>query len=309
MEFAATLSAFVGAYHLPTACGGLMTRFESRDFTGYAGVRLRGDVGGPPDGPPVVLLHGGGQTRHSWGAAAESLASDRYRVINLDARGHGDSDWSPDGRYGLDVLVADLRTIVAALEHPAALVGASMGGATALCLAGSDDAALVAALVLVDVVPRVEQSGADKIRAFMRANPGGFASVEEAADAVARYYPYRPRPRDASGLNKNLRRREDGRLHWHWDPHVLDGPHTVEPPGFSERMLAAAHRVRAPTMLVRGLRSDIVSDAGVAELHGIIPDLEVCNVAQAGHMVAGDRNDAFNTAVIDFLERHVPRRD
>jgi pimeloyl-ACP methyl ester carboxylesterase len=105
---------------------------------------------------------------------------------------------------------------------------------------------------------------------------------------------------------KNLRPRPDGRLRWHWDPHVIDGPHTVEPPTFQAMLTEASRRVRIPTLLVRGLQSDIVSDAGVASLRQDLPQLEVFDIAGAGHMVAGDRNDAFNDGVITFLERHLP---
>lgn len=282
--------------------------FETRQFTGPDGVALVADVAAAraAPAPTVVLLHGGGQTRHSWGTAARSLAARGYGVVNLDARGHGDSGWSTDGRYGLERLALDLREVVATLPPPVALVGASMGGGTALTYVGRGLEPAVAALVLVDIVPRVEQSGAERIRAFMRANPEGFASVEEAADAVARYYPHRPRPRDISGLRKNLRPRPDGRLRWHWDPHVIDGPHTVEPPTFQATLAEASRHVRIPTLLVRGLQSDIVSEAGVSDLRRDLPHLEVLDIAGAGHMVAGDRNDAFNDGVVGFLARHMP---
>jgi pimeloyl-ACP methyl ester carboxylesterase len=282
--------------------------FSIRQFTAPDGVTLVADVAAPrtSDAPTVVLLHGGGQTRHSWGAAAHSLAASGHGVVNLDARGHGDSGWSADGRYGLDRLALDLQQVMTTLRPPVALVGASMGGGTALTYVGRGLLPAAAALVLVDIVPRVEQSGAERIRAFMRANPEGFASVEEAADAVARYYPQRPRPKDISGLQKNLRRRADGRLRWHWDPHVIDGPHIVEPPSFQATLVEASRQVRIPTLLVRGLQSDIVSEAGVAELRRDLPQLEVVDIAGAGHMVAGDRNDAFNDGVAGFLARHLP---
>jgi pimeloyl-ACP methyl ester carboxylesterase len=282
--------------------------FHVRQYVAPDGVVLVADVAAPrtPGAPAVVLLHGGGQTRHSWGTAARTLAARGYGVVNLDARGHGDSGWSADGRYGLERLALDLREVLATLRGPVALVGASMGGGIALTYVGRGLQPAAAALVLVDIVPRVEQQGAERIRAFMRANPAGFASLEEAADAVARYYPHRPRPKDASGLRKNLRLRADGRLHWHWDPHVLDGPHMVEPPTFEATLAEAARHVRLPTLLVRGMQSDIVSEDGVAELRRDLPQVEVLDIAGAGHMVAGDRNDAFNDGVVGFLERHLP---
>jgi pimeloyl-ACP methyl ester carboxylesterase len=276
---------------------------QTRRYAGTEELSLCADVGGDPASPPVILLHGGGQTRHSWGRAQHSLIAQGFHVINLDARGHGDSDWSREGRYRLEDLAADLRAVIATLPAPPVLVGASMGGATSLFAIGNSDATIARGLVMVDIVPRVEAEGGRRIGTFMRANPDGFASVEEAAEAVARYYPHRPRPKDPGGLMKNLRRRDDGRLYWHWDPRILDQPEKPEPPSFTDRLLAACAGVTVPTLLVRGLNSDIVSDAGVAEFRARLPQLEVFDVAGAAHMVAGDRNDAFNQGVISFLQR------
>jgi pimeloyl-ACP methyl ester carboxylesterase len=283
-------------------------RFETRVFTAPDGVALHADVaaGATPDSPAVVLLHGGGQTRHSWGKAARTLASRGYAVVNLDSRGHGDSGWSADGRYSLEVLARDLAPLRRTLPPRVALVGASMGGGAAMVYVGSGLEPPVSALVLVDVVPRMEMAGAQKIRDFMRAHAGGFATLEEAADAISAYYPHRPRPKDISGLRKNLRERPDGRLRWHWDPHVIDGPHVVEPPTFSDALVMASRQVRIPTLLVRGLESDLVGEAGVAALRADIPQLEVLDIAGAGHMVAGDRNDVFNAGILAFLERRLP---
>ncbi|MDB5986495.1 MAG: alpha/beta hydrolase [Nevskia sp.] len=279
---------------------------ESRRYPLPHGITVTADVGGDPRAPAVILLHGGGQTRHSWGAAVQEMLAQGYHVINLDARGHGESDWAADADYSLEAQATDLKAMIATLPAQPALVGASMGGAAALFAVGNTPASIARALVLVDVVPRVETQGAEKIGAFMRARPDGFATLDEAADAVAAYYPQRPRPRDPSGLMKNLRLRDDGRLHWHWDPRFTDSPRRMEPPQFAAALCSAAQRVRIPTLLVRGLQSDIVSAAGVAELREHLAGLEVFDVAGAGHMVVGDKNDAFNQGVIGFLRRHHP---
>src|SRR5450631_1747934 len=163
--------------------------FTVRTFERSEGMVLSSDVGGCVSGPAVVLLHGGGQTRRSWGAAAKALAANGYYVVNLDARGHGDSDWAADGRYTLDVLAADVVAVLAEVTGPFALVGASMGGVTGLHLAASGAVPDLCALVMVDIVPRIEQAGSDRIQAFMRANLSGFASLEEAVEAVASYHP------------------------------------------------------------------------------------------------------------------------
>ena len=271
-------------------------------FSVPAGIQVTADVFGDPAARAVLLLHGGGQTRHSWQAASTQLANEGYHVISLDARGHGDSDWAPDGDYRLESLAEDLKAVIATLQQPPALVGASMGAATSLYTVATSAPDLASALVLVDFVPDIEPAGAQRILAFMNANSGGFASLEEAADAVSAYYPHRPRPKDYSGLMKNLRRR-DGRLHWHWDPRFVQQPEVGEPPQFAAKLLHVARNVRIPTLLVRGLLSDIVSDHGVASLRAQLPALEVFDIAGAAHMVAGDKNDVFNDGVIEFLRR------
>jgi len=285
-----------------------MVDFTTKRFVTPDGVTLVADVGGPPDAPTVILSHGGGQTRHSWAKAAQELAVRGYQVINVDMRGHGESDWAPDGLYTLEAGARDLRTIITAANRPVALVGASMGGILSFYTIGSSETPIVDALVLVDIVLRPALEGRNRIQTFMRANPGGFATIEEAADAVAAYNPSRPRPNDPSGLMRNLRLRDDGRLYWHWDPRLLDAKPGVEPPERVDALVGVARNVIVPTLLVRGGHSDVVDEEGIEEMKQLVPQTEVLEVGGAGHMVAGDRNDAFNQGVIDFLERHMPAR-
>ncbi|MDR3389647.1 MAG: alpha/beta hydrolase [Rudaea sp.] len=252
----------------------------------------------------MVFLHGGGQTRHSWGRAIEALAARGFHALTVDLRGHGDSDWSPDGKYSIDTLAADVRTIAASLPSPPALVGASLGGLASLVAVGESPMQVARALVLVDITPRIERAGGLEIRDFMTGNPKGFASIDEAADAVARYLPHRPRPRDTSGLAKNLRLRENGRYYWHWDPAMMTSQGDESAiADHHARLENAARHTPCPTLLIRGGRSRVVSMEGVAELRRLIPHSEFVNIEQADHMVAGDANDAFNAPLIDFLER------
>ena len=269
------------------------------------GVEIAADVAGRPGAPTVVLGHGGGQTRHSWDKAEHQLADAGYYAINYDLRGHGDSDWSPDGGYAIETRARDLIAVAGVGSGPFALVGASLGGLTALMAAclGFEPAALV----LVDIVPKMSQKGVAKIRSFMTANPDGFVSLEEAADAISAYYPDRPRPRDLSGLNKNLRLHPDGRYRWHWDFRMMTDQR-ADPRHMTELLDAADWTDRVPTLLVRGMKSDIVDDEGVADLRRRVPHLEIADIRGAGHMVAGDRNDEFNAAVIEFLTRVMPPR-
>ncbi len=263
------------------------------------GLRLTGDAWGESDAAPVLLLHGGGQTRHAWGETARNLAEQGWYAVSLDLRGHGESDWAPDGNYAIDAFVADLRSILTNFERKPALVGASLGGMTSLLTEGESPQPVSSAVVLVDITPRVEQQGVDRIRAFMTARPEGFDSLEEVADTIAAYLPHRPRPKDLSGLTKNLRKGPEGRYHWHWDPQLISPARLRRDP---ERMLAAARALRVPTLLVRGKISDVVSEETAAEFQAAVPHAQYADVSGAGHMVAGDRNDAFSEAVIDFLK-------
>lgn len=289
-----------------------MLRFETEP-----GFFVAADAWGDPANPPVLLLHGGGQTRHSWGDTAQVLADAGWYALSLDARGHGDSDWSEDGHYSIEYLANDLRAVCSQFNQKPALVGASMGGMTALIAEGerhraglpSGTESICSAIVLVDIAPRTEQKGIERIFAFMSRNQDGFASLSEAAEAVAAYLPHRPRPSDHSRLEKNLRQRKSAtgqlRYYWHWDPKMLSvwrqdtGPD--QQLNNEERLYRAAHALTVPTLIVRGGISDVVSEKIMAEFLDAVPHVQSISVANAGHMVAGDSNHAFTKAVIEFL--------
>jgi non-heme chloroperoxidase len=201
-------------------------------------------------------------------------------------------------------MVEDLMCVIAAIGNPRpVLVGASMGGGTSLVASGEDDVDATA-LVLVDIAPRVELEGVDKISAFMNQSPDGFNSLEEVADAISEYQPHRARPRNLAGLGKNVRLGADGRYHWHWDPRFRAGVRNLD--WRRARLEACARNLTLPTLLVRGGLSDILTEAGAQEFLELCPHAEYVNVAGAAHMVAGDRNDIFADAVIEFLSRNVP---
>ncbi len=281
-------------------------RPERVEFLASDGLRLVADAWGDPQAPQVLLLHGGGQTRHAWGATAESLGRAGFRAIAMDQRGHGDSDWDEHGDYRLLRYAEDVRAVAAALPGRPALVGASLGGLASLLCEGDLSSGSASALVLVDVTPQMEPAGVERIMAFMRAYPEGFATIEEAADAVAEYLPHRPRPSDPSGLAKNLRRAPNGRLRWHWDPRFIDEDARMRQPDLPDRFRrATAGLAGVPTLLVRGRMSEIVSERGARDFLDAVPHAEYVDVADAAHMVAGDRNDAFREAVVTFLSRSV----
>ena len=224
-----------------------------RRFQGH-GLEIAADEAGSEGATPVILLHGGGQTRAAWGGALAEGARRGFHMLSADLRGHGESGWAADGEYGMTAHAADIAGLAQALGRAPFLVGASLGGMAGLAYAASGGP--LAGLVLVDIAPQVNTAGTDKILAFMHSAPGGFASVDEAADAVAAYLPHRPRPKDTSGLMKNLRLRADGRLHWHWDPRMFS---EGRGPRDTDGLRDAARGLNVPTLLVRGRLSDVLS--------------------------------------------------
>ncbi len=273
-------------------------------WQGAGGNRLAGDSWGPAQGPLVVLQHGGGQTRHAWKRVGIALGGAGYHTVSFDARGHGDSDWALDGAYGQDTMVADLGCLIAQLgDRRPVLVGASMGGGTSLVAVGEDHVDATA-LVLVDIAPRIETEGVDKIQAFMSLKPEGFDSLRQVADAIASYQPHRQARGSLAGLAKNVRLGADGKYHWHWDPQFRDISRKLDVR--QHRLEACARRLTLPTLLVRGGLSDVLSEQGAREFLQLAPHSEYVNVSGAAHMVAGDRNDNFGDAVIEFLARKVP---
>lgn len=264
------------------------------------GVELAAEVYGAPDTNPVVLLlHGGGQTRHSWRTTARVIAAHGWCAIAVDARGHGESDWAPDGDYRFERFAADLRMVAERFGRPV-LIGASLGGLTSLLAIGrAAPVPIASGLVLVDVAHRIDPAGRAKIHAFMR-RPEGFSSLDEAADAIAAYRGG-ARPRDVGGLRKNLRQADDGRWYWHWDPKFSEGTKAIP----TDQLVAAAARVRElelPTLLIRGRSSEVLSDEQAKELLELIPHAGYVDVAGAGHMVVGDSNDRFNDSIMVFLD-------
>ncbi|MEM9465938.1 MAG: alpha/beta hydrolase [Actinomycetota bacterium] len=268
-------------------------------------VRIVADRRGDPGDPPVFFLHGGGQTRHSWGAAAEVVAERGWCTYTIDSRGHGESDWSPDHRYALRDFARDLLNVADAVGAEPVVVGASLGGLTSLLAMGRERPGFGRGLVLVDIVPEMEQAGTDRIGEFMRTHvERGFASLEEAAEAVAAYNPRPGRSVDPDGLRKNLRAR-DGRWYWHWDPNLMQQMGRSNPDSelFDHRLLTdCARAIDAPKLLIRGRMSDVVTEEAARRFVDAVPGTGYVDIADAAHMVAGDRNDVFRSAVVDFVE-------
>jgi pimeloyl-ACP methyl ester carboxylesterase len=151
------------------------------------------------------------------------------------------------------------------------------------------------------VVPRYDKTGSARIRDFMFSHIDGFESLQEAADAVAAYLPHRTRPRSPEGLRKNLRRR-NGRWYWHWDPRLMTKPED-DPELRIDKLERAAIGLRIPILLIRGKLSDVVSVDSVKDFLDKVPTAEFVELSDAGHTAAGDDNDAFTDAVVQFVTR------
>ena len=185
------------------------------------------------------------------------------------------------------------------------VVGASLGGICGLAATRMGEPGLFSGLVLVDVTPHMDPDGVQRIQGFMAERMHeGFATLAEAADAIAAYLPNRKRPKSFDGLAKNLRQGEDGRYRWHWDPAFIDGPRTVntDVENVQQNLIDSARALDLPVMLVRGQQSELVTEEAVAKFLELVPKAQFVDVTGAGHMVAGDKNDAFNEAVFRFLE-------
>ncbi|MCC5858953.1 MAG: alpha/beta hydrolase [Ectothiorhodospiraceae bacterium] len=269
------------------------------------GLTLAGDTWGQPGRQAVVLLHGSGQTRHSWSRVGQRLGEAGYYTIAYDARGHGDSEWDPHGDYSWDALVGDLNDLVHSeqLRSPV-FVGASMGGFTGLAAVGEVGVS-AAAVVLVDVTPHFDMRGVQEIARFMQGNPEGFSSLHEVVETIQRYQPHRDRKPNVQGLAKNVRLGMDGRYYWHWDPRFLTAMMknvTDDQP----RLVASAAALNCPSLLVQGAESEVVDDGGAEAYLALAPGAEHVVIGGARHMVAGDSNDCFRDAVLDFLRRVAP---
>ncbi len=256
---------------------------------------------GDPAQPSLLFAHGFGQTRLAWRNAARRLAAHGYAGTTFDARGHGESPWNPfDEIYRMEQFIDDLAGLAVTEASSSVLIGASMGGLLGLYVQTHVDPPPFQALVLVDITPRWEAAGVERILSFMTAHPAGFDDLEHAADEIAAYLPHRPERKSPAQLKKLLVQGADGRWRWHWDPRLID---SIGRGGEVQQadLLEAARRVRVPTLLVSGGRSDLVKDDHVAEFLELVPHAHHVCLPEATHMVVGDDNDAFTRTILDFL--------
>ena len=288
---------------------GMNAMYEQREFrTSRGNLRLVADAYGDPQQQPVILAHGGGQTRHAWGKTAQQLAADGFYAVAVDLRGHGESDWATDKDYAFDTFAQDFIDIARCFQKKPVAVGASLGGISSLAAQHITQHDLLHALILVDITPHLEADGLSRIRDFMLERAvQGFASLDEAAEFVASYTSHRKRGENNEGLRKNLRLCDDGRYRWHWDPNfIMRANHAKHEDGSTIRvnfLEDAAKALQIPTLLVRGRMSDLISPESAQAFLQMVPHAQYADIKDAGHMVAGDQNDVFSAAVLDFLRQ------
>lgn len=273
---------------------------QRRTFTGAHGQTIAAEAVG--QGQPVLLAHGGGQTRAAWSKVSRALAKAGYQAIAIDMRGHGESEWSPSGAYHFSDYAADLVAIAETLQGKPSLVGASLGGLAGLLAEGELRPGIFSSLTLVDVTPQLEPEGVAQILGFMAAHiDEGFATADEAAAAIGAYLPHRKQRGPSETLERYLRKCEDGRLRWHWDPQFITAASQSSPEDSEARFAAAARRLRLPVHLIRGASSNLVTTEAAQQFLQFAPHATYTDIAGAGHMVVGDRNDAFTEAIVGFL--------
>ena len=273
------------------------------EFVGAEGQKLVADARGGANAKPVLLAHGGGQTRLTWRRTQERLAAAGLRAIAIDLRGHGESQWAPSGNYRLEDFADDLLCVAHALGTRPVLVGASLGGLSGLIAEGEIRPGSFASLTLVDIAPNMEPEGVERVRGFMAAHlEAGFTSAEEATAVVDDYRPRNGRRTTVERIAPYLREGADGRLRWHWDPRFITSAMSSRGAARTEWLAEAARRLACPVHLIRGGSSDLVSPEGAAAFLDLVPHAQFTNIAGAGHMVVGDRNDAFADAILAFLQ-------
>ena len=273
-------------------------RFASADRLSLAASLTRGTR------RTVLLAHGFGQTRQSWSGTQARLASAGHGSLAWDMRGHGQSDRNPaQSGYAAEQFIADQVAAAGVLGDSPVLVGASMGGLTGLLAQAKHRT--FSALVLVDVTPRWEVAGMQRIHSFMTAFPEGFDSFDHAAQAIADYLPQRRARKTPAQLAHLLKANQDERLHWHWDPRLLS-EFIADSQQLQQIVSTAARKIDIPVLLISGGRSDLVSDDTVAHFLQLVPQAEHIRLPEATHMLAGDDNDAFTDTLLAFLRAQFP---
>ncbi len=287
--------------HIPSA---LPAAAHSRRLKGAGGIALAATDFPTPASLQaenrVLFAHGFGQTRGAWLRTGTALAAEGYAGLSYDARGHGESERNaPATPYTGDQFTDDLIILAGEQAQPPILVGASMGGLFGM-LAEARWPGLFRAMVLVDITPRWEQAGLQRILAFMTAFPDGFDSLEHAGDVIAAYQPQRRKRKSPEELQELLRDSGDGRWRWHWDARLIDDL-VRDSARHQDDIANAARTLSCPVLLISGGQSDLVSAHTVEEFQSLVPHARHAHLPHATHMLAGDDNDTFTRTVLQYL--------
>jgi len=259
---------------------------------------------GPQDGPPVILLHGLRSYAMTWEPTARFLSGER-RLIALDQRGRGDSDWDPAGNYYTQAYVDDLEAMVTHLGIDTfILMGHSLGGTNALAYAARHPEK-VSALVIEDIGPRSSSSteGAKRIVREIESTPLRF----DGWDAARRFWrDKRPTISEQalnSRLDYTLKQSDDGGVVWKYDAEGI-GRARIElarRPELGVDLWPIVDGISCPTLVVRGEHSDFLSSDTAQEMCRRNTHIMWCEVANAGHYVHDDNAVGFLLALDEFL--------
>ena len=269
-------------------------------FVNANGMRFHYLEWGNPDNPPMLLLHGFAQTCHSWDFVALGF-SDNYRVIVLDQRGHGDSDWASDGDYSPETQQEDISGVVNELGlDNFVLMGLSMGGRNSFTYA-ANNSGKVKALVVVDAAPQNMQQGTQNIRSFVQQDDE-LDSVDAFVERVLQYNPRRDPQQVRGSILHNLKELPSGKWTWKYDRALRSPGRRMGSDAETEKRLwGYIESLQCPTLLVRGGASDIVAMDTADRMHKAIPNSRIATIEGAGHLVMGDSPSGFQAAVTEFL--------
>ena len=289
--------------HDAARAAGVTFLAEVEPENGYVeanGLRMHFLDWGNPDKPDMLLLHGFAQTCHSWDFVALAF-SDRFHVVVLDQRGHGDSDWAPDGDYSPETQQKDIHAFVQTMGLTGLVImGLSMGGRNAFTYAAihGDD---VRALVIVDAGPENMRSGSQNIRQFVQQDDE-LESVDAFVQRFIKYNPRRDPVQVRGSMVHNLKQLPSGKWTWKYD-RLLRGPgrRIQEDPDTATRLWSYLERLTCPTLVVRGAESDIMAMETAGAMPERIPNGRLATVSGAGHLVMGDNPAGFEQAVTGFL--------
>ncbi len=249
---------------------------------------------------PIVFLHGGGLNAHTWDVVCLMLRQN-YHCLALDQRGHGDSEWEPTSDYSHDSQVGDVEGFIEKLQlKKPLLIGHSMGGFAAIGYS-IRNAHKLAGLVLVDVGPELSMDGAKRIRDFISQD-----RVLDSVDAfVERAMAFNPRRNPTllrRSLLHNLRRLPNGKWTWKHDPNRMSPDFAQERVQRAQQILADLHRISCPTLIMRGERSDVFTDANASKFAESLPNGRWIKIANAGHTIQGDNPAGLLDALRPFVK-------